>query len=193
MSLSVGGGAVPLLPAQANAVTPGGPHSGPMRLGVIDVGSNTVHLLVVDAHRGGQPDPAASVKVPLRLVELLDADGSLSEAGEQTLTECISDMRRHAESLDVFDLVAFATSALRDATNSDEVLARLRAATGVALRGAARRGRGAADLPRRPPLVRLERRAAALPGHRRRLARDRLRDARGAGRRRCRCRSAPAG
>jgi exopolyphosphatase/guanosine-5'-triphosphate,3'-diphosphate pyrophosphatase len=132
VSLSVGG-----VPAQAStnttAVMPGGPHSGPMRLGVIDIGSNTVHLLVVDAHRGGQPEPAASVKVPLRLVELLDGGGALSEAGEQTLTECISDMRRHAESLDVFDLVAFATSALRDATNSEALLARLRAATGVDL------------------------------------------------------------
>src|ERR1044071_7759206 len=29
-----------------------------MRLGVLDVGSNTVHLLVVDARRGGHPTPA---------------------------------------------------------------------------------------------------------------------------------------
>ncbi|HLS41205.1 MAG TPA: Ppx/GppA family phosphatase, partial [Ornithinicoccus sp.] len=28
-----------------------------MRLGVIDVGSNTVHLLVVDAHWGAHPLP----------------------------------------------------------------------------------------------------------------------------------------
>jgi exopolyphosphatase/guanosine-5'-triphosphate,3'-diphosphate pyrophosphatase len=103
-----------------------------MRLGVIDIGSNTVHLLVVDAHRGGQPQPAASVKVPLRLVELLD-DGALSVNGEHTLTECIEQMRRHADELAVSDLVAFATSALRDATNSDAVLTRLRAATGIAL------------------------------------------------------------
>jgi exopolyphosphatase / guanosine-5'-triphosphate,3'-diphosphate pyrophosphatase len=31
-----------------------------VRLGVLDVGSNTVHLLVVDAHRGGHPTPMTS-------------------------------------------------------------------------------------------------------------------------------------
>ncbi len=106
---------------------------GRMRLGVIDIGSNTVHLLVVDAHVGGQPLPAASVKVPLRLVELLDEDGALSAAGERTLAECIIQMRGRADDLGVDDLVAFATSALRDATNSEDVLARLRTASGVAL------------------------------------------------------------
>ena len=33
-----------------------------MRLGVLDVGSNTVHLLVVDAHAGAPPVPAFSVQ-----------------------------------------------------------------------------------------------------------------------------------
>ena len=40
-----------------------------MRLGVLDVGSNTVHLLVVDAHRGAHPWPAYSEKSVLRLAE----------------------------------------------------------------------------------------------------------------------------
>ncbi len=48
-----------------------------MRLGVLDVGSNTVHLLVVDAHQGGHPDPVRSHKNELRLAELLQPDGSL--------------------------------------------------------------------------------------------------------------------
>jgi hypothetical protein len=33
-----------------------------MRLGVLDVGSNTVHLLVVDAYQGARPVPAFSHK-----------------------------------------------------------------------------------------------------------------------------------
>jgi exopolyphosphatase/guanosine-5'-triphosphate,3'-diphosphate pyrophosphatase len=109
------------------------PPAQPRRLGVIDIGSNTVHLLVVDAHHGGAPRPAASVRVPLRLVELLDESGALSAAGEHALADCILDLRRQAEELQVFDLMAFATSALRDATNSDDVLTRLRAVTGLAV------------------------------------------------------------
>ncbi|MCK9899505.1 Ppx/GppA family phosphatase [Frankia sp. Cpl3] len=106
---------------------------GPMRLGVIDIGSNTVHLLVVDAHRGGQPQPAASVRVPLRLVELLDGEGRLSDNGERALTDCIHELRTHAQDLNVVDLVAFATSAVREAPDGDAVLARLRADTGLSV------------------------------------------------------------
>ena len=51
-----------------------------MRLGVLDVGSNTVHLLVVDAHRGAAPLPAYSHKTELRLAEHLDKDGKIALA-----------------------------------------------------------------------------------------------------------------
>ncbi|MDT3438660.1 MULTISPECIES: Ppx/GppA phosphatase family protein [unclassified Pseudofrankia] len=126
-------GTAPPSQRRATAVALPAPPAQPMRLGVIDIGSNTVHLLVVDAHHGAAPRPAASARVPLRLVELLDGGGALSVSGEHALIDCIRDLRRQAEELAVFDLVAFATSALRDATNSDEVLARLRSVTGVAV------------------------------------------------------------
>ena len=50
-----------------------------MRLGVLDIGSNTGHLLVVDAHGGAAPLPASSHKQPLRLAEHLDEDGAVSK------------------------------------------------------------------------------------------------------------------
>ena len=46
-----------------------------MRLGVLDIGSNTVHLLLVDAHPGARPVPYASHKRRLSLVQFLDDDG----------------------------------------------------------------------------------------------------------------------
>src|SRR5437868_7410777 len=55
-----------------------------MRLGVLDVGSNTVHLLVVDAYRGARPMPAFSHKVNLKLANQLDGT-SLSGPGEKGL------------------------------------------------------------------------------------------------------------
>lgn len=104
-----------------------------MRLGVLDVGSNTVHLLVVDAHRGGHPLPATSVKSELRLGELLGGDGSISAAGIRTLVELVTAAREHAEEHAVEDLVAFATSAVRDAPNGEQVLEQVRAESGVDL------------------------------------------------------------
>ncbi|MCU1693639.1 MAG: Ppx/GppA phosphatase [Frankiales bacterium] len=104
-----------------------------MRLGVLDVGSNTVHLLVVDAQRGGQPDPVRSHKDELRLAELLQADGSLGPVGTARLVETVRDARRAADEEGVEDLVAFATSAVRDATDSAAVLTAVREQTGVDL------------------------------------------------------------
>lgn len=52
-----------------------------MRLGVLDVGSNTVHLLVVDAHPGARPLPAHSHKAELRLAQLLDESGAIGLDG----------------------------------------------------------------------------------------------------------------
>src|SRR5664279_3964576 len=98
-----------------------------MRLGVLDVGSNTVHLLVVDAHRGGHPIPTFSEKAELRLAELLRPDGALSRRGENRLVEAVQTARASADSYGSEDLVAFATSAVRDATNSVAVLERVSA------------------------------------------------------------------
>ncbi len=104
-----------------------------MRLGVLDVGSNTVHLLVVDAHRGGHPDPVRSHKAELHLAELLQADGSLGADGARALCDAVSDARAEAEAEGVEDLVAFATSAVREATDGVWVLDQVRQHAGVSL------------------------------------------------------------
>ena len=104
-----------------------------MRLGVLDVGSNTVHLLVVDAHRGGHPTPMSSTKAPLRLAESIDDDGKLTRRGAQKLIETVDEFAKIATSSGCAEVMAFATSAVRDARNSEEVLAKVRAETGVDL------------------------------------------------------------
>ncbi|MFJ4922233.1 Ppx/GppA family phosphatase [Streptomyces sp. NPDC088725] len=104
-----------------------------MRLGVLDVGSNTVHLLAVDAHRGARPLPAHSHKAELRLAELLDEHGAIGAEGIDRLVATIADALQAAEDKGCEDVLAFATSAVREATNADLVLTRVRAETGVDL------------------------------------------------------------
>src|ERR1051325_10567641 len=100
-----------------------------MRLGVLDVGSNTVHLLVVDAYRGARPMPAFSHKVNLKLASQLDGT-SLSAPGEKSLRGVVEDALRIAEDKGVEEIIAFATSAVREAVNGEQVLARIREPTG---------------------------------------------------------------
>jgi exopolyphosphatase/guanosine-5'-triphosphate,3'-diphosphate pyrophosphatase len=104
-----------------------------MRLGVVDVGSNTVHLLVVDAHRGAQPLPAMSHKIELRLSEHVTDDGHIADSGEEALARFVRDCLGVAEDQGVEEVMAFATSAIREAPNGEQVLERVRADTGIDL------------------------------------------------------------
>src|SRR5919112_758298 len=102
-----------------------------MRVGVLDIGSNTGHLLVVDAHGGAAPLPAYSFKEPLRLAEHLDEHGAVSKAGTRALTDFVADSLRVAEDKGCEEILGFATSAVRDAVNSEEVLRTVSEETGV--------------------------------------------------------------
>jgi exopolyphosphatase/guanosine-5'-triphosphate,3'-diphosphate pyrophosphatase len=104
-----------------------------VRLGVLDVGSNTVHLLVVDAHRGAHPMPMSSEKSVLRLAEQMYADGAIPRTGADHLIRTVRDAVGSASAMGCEDLMAFATSAVRDASNAVAVLTRVQAETGVAL------------------------------------------------------------
>ncbi len=104
-----------------------------MRLGVLDIGSNTGHLLVVDAHRGAAPLPAYSHKEPLRLAEHLDGSGAVSQRGIDALADFTTAARKVAEDKGCEDMLAFATSAVRDAVNSDDVLAEVAERTGLSI------------------------------------------------------------
>jgi exopolyphosphatase/guanosine-5'-triphosphate,3'-diphosphate pyrophosphatase len=104
-----------------------------MRLGVLDVGSNTVHFLVVDAHQGGRPLPVFSHKAELHLGDHLEGD-RLAASVTRQLRAFVDEALQIAEDKGVEEMLAFATSAVRDAANADEVLASVRKGTGVDIR-----------------------------------------------------------
>jgi exopolyphosphatase/guanosine-5'-triphosphate,3'-diphosphate pyrophosphatase len=102
-------------------------------MGVLDVGSNTVHLLLVDAHYGAAPTPASKLKIPLRLAEHLTATGDVDDEAITTLIGFIRDGQRLSEDMGATEVMAFATSAIREAGNGEAVLRRVREETGIAL------------------------------------------------------------
>ncbi len=105
-----------------------------MRLGVLDVGSNTVHLLVMDAYQGARPLAAYSHKAELRLADHIADGNRLSTHGAEQLRAVVSESLQIAEDKGVEELLSFATSAIRDAVNGDDVLATIRAETDVDIR-----------------------------------------------------------
>ena len=104
-----------------------------MRLGVLDVGSNTVHLQIMDAHQGAAPIPYQSFKEEIRLAEYLTADGDISKEGISTLLKTLTHLKNEARDVIIDETLAFATSAIREANNSEELLQLVTDETGIDL------------------------------------------------------------
>jgi exopolyphosphatase/guanosine-5'-triphosphate,3'-diphosphate pyrophosphatase len=104
-----------------------------MRIGVLDVGSNSAHLKVVDLRPGEPPRPVTSVKCPTLLADAINCDGQLRPPAVERLVAAVGAAACAARREHVDELIAFATATVRDAANREPVLARVAAETGVRL------------------------------------------------------------
>lgn len=102
-------------------------------MGVLDVGSNTVHLLLVDAHYGAAPIPASKHKAQMRLSEHIDAQGNIDRSLIDSLVGFIEQGQDLAEDQGATEIIAFATSAIRDAGNGEAVISEIRDRTGISI------------------------------------------------------------
>jgi exopolyphosphatase / guanosine-5'-triphosphate,3'-diphosphate pyrophosphatase len=104
-----------------------------MRVGVIDVGSNTTRLLVASAGAGGL-DPLETQKLRLSLGEEIERHGAVSAVHVAAAAKAVRDMASAARRLRVDSLDVFLTAPGRQATNSAELVAALTRAAGVQAR-----------------------------------------------------------
>ena len=107
---------------------------GCMRLGVLDIGSNTAHLSIVEGWADGTFRPLMDRRAVLRLADAAFPSMEMPEEAAQRLIATVGEMRAVATEQRVAALVAFATSAIREARNGMSVLGVLREATGVPVR-----------------------------------------------------------
>ncbi|MEW2615304.1 Ppx/GppA family phosphatase [Streptomyces sp. NPDC047880] len=103
-----------------------------MRISVVDVGSNTVRLVVADA-ADGVPLPVHTAKWRLRLSEQVTPGGPIPERAVAQLVDAVAEASRTAARWGAADPPAFATAVVRNAPNRHEVLRTVRARTGVDL------------------------------------------------------------
>jgi exopolyphosphatase/guanosine-5'-triphosphate,3'-diphosphate pyrophosphatase len=99
-------------------------------VGVLDVGCFSAHLVVVDGGHGRLLRPVESRKVPLRLDREIDPSGRITTRGVDNICHAVAEATRRARQ----PFVAYATSSIRDARNSDHVVKRVERKTGVRLR-----------------------------------------------------------
>jgi exopolyphosphatase/guanosine-5'-triphosphate,3'-diphosphate pyrophosphatase len=106
----------------------------PSRLAAIDLGSNTIRLLVADVDRGTGLRPVHDEQVVARLGQGLARSGVLApEAMERALT-AVRRCRDRARALGAARVLVVATAAVRQARNRDEFLGRLAGEIGVVAR-----------------------------------------------------------
>ena len=103
-----------------------------MRRAVIDIGTNTVKLLVADVH-AGQVAPVLAKDQTTRLGEGVAATGRLKPTAIARTVAAIVDYVEAARALGVTQLTAFTTSAAREAGNRQEFLAVVRQQCGLAV------------------------------------------------------------
>ena len=104
-----------------------------MRIGVIDVGSNTTRLLVANAEPEGL-DPLESQKVRLALGEEIERHGAVSAVHVAAAAKALRNMASVARRKRVASLDVFLTAPGRQAANSTELVAALSRAAGVPAR-----------------------------------------------------------
>ncbi|MFJ4621737.1 Ppx/GppA family phosphatase [Streptomyces sp. NPDC088812] len=103
-----------------------------MRISVLDVGSNTVRLVVADAE-DGVPLPVHTAKWRLRLSEQVKPGEPIPEEAVDQLVGAVAAASRTAVRWGASSPLAFATAMVRNAPNRRQVLRTVRAGTGVPL------------------------------------------------------------
>jgi len=106
-----------------------------VRLAAIDIGSNAARLLISDVIPGtkGRPEfvKVALVRVPLRLGFDVFDKAEITPLKAEKLLKTIKSYKYLLDVYDVKHLKACATSAMRDARNSDEIIRKVKSETGI--------------------------------------------------------------
>ena len=98
-------------------------------LAVIDVGSNSGRVVVLRLH-GAHIEILADARAPLRLAAELK-DGKLRSAAIERTVAAMRDFRAIAEAAGVTRIAAVATSAVREASNRDDLIQAIASEVGI--------------------------------------------------------------
>jgi len=102
-----------------------------MRMAALDLGTNSFHLLIADVHQDGTFTPLSREKEMLRLGDHVSREGLIPAAAADQAVATVRRMKMLAEAADAPEVVACATSAIRQAVNGCDLVDRIEHETGV--------------------------------------------------------------
>lgn len=89
------------------------------RLALIDMGTNTFHLLVTEVSEQGQLQELFKTKVPVRLGQGGISNGAITPEASDRALKTLRDFRKTIDELGADTVRAMATSMVRNASNGD--------------------------------------------------------------------------
>jgi exopolyphosphatase/guanosine-5'-triphosphate,3'-diphosphate pyrophosphatase len=104
-----------------------------MKIATVDIGTNTVLMLVADVDNAGRIQVVADEHAIARLGEGVDASRHITPDAEARVDAVLGDYVRKAHAVGAERIVAFGTSAMRDAANAPEIAKRFAQSHGIAV------------------------------------------------------------
>ncbi len=101
------------------------------RIGIIDMGSNSVRLIIIDVKENRAHHQIENLKETVRLRSGTDSSGLLTETGMDYAAETIALFVKLCQVRRVKKIIAVATAAVRRAANSGQFITRLERESGI--------------------------------------------------------------
>ncbi len=104
-----------------------------MKVASIDIGTNTLLLLIADVN-GKQINPLYNSQIIVGLGKNFDKNGFIKKEGFDKVLNALIEFKKIAENFNVEKIIAVGTSALREAKNRDELLSLIKEKTGIQIK-----------------------------------------------------------
>ncbi|ULG75288.1 Ppx/GppA family phosphatase [Macrococcus brunensis] len=104
------------------------------RIGLVDIGSNTIRLVIFEYSEKTGLIELQNIKTPARLYQYLDADKVMAENGINVLCDTLESFQKVADKFNVEALYPVATAAVRQSKNITEIIDKVEERTGIKMR-----------------------------------------------------------
>ena len=101
------------------------------RIGLVDIGSNTIRLVIFNFNKESGINELLNIKTPARLSQYLTKDNKMSKEGIKVLIDALHSFKSVSDKFNVTELHPIATAAIRQSKNNDEIVKEVKNEVGI--------------------------------------------------------------
>lgn len=104
------------------------------RIGLVDIGSNTIRLVIFEFDTKTGLNEILNIKTPARLSQYLTDDLKMNQDGIDVLTTTLHSFKSVANKFEVNELHPVATAAIRQSTNQNEIIKHIKSELDISIK-----------------------------------------------------------